>query len=335
MADPSPARSLEPTIRATDYGKRDIPVYRFRARPLEGVTPIPESPFRGRDNRLVAARVGVQVLGENFEPSYTEGDNAAVVATDSMKNFVLERSLAWEGSTHEDLLHFLGAAFLARYPQMERVGMDAVEVPFAPELVPGDDGGFVASPVLFSAARGDRGSARLRLERDDAAPRGARIAEHRCGRLAMQLVKTTGSSFARFVRDDHTTLPEVEDRPLYIHLDVAWRYREPLDALARDPARYVASEQVRDLCAAVFHELNSRSIQELVYRMGVRALERFEPLDEIAFEAQNRLWDPAYADDDDPLRMVRTDPRPPYGDIGLTLGRGDLPDAADGSDREA
>lgn len=312
-------------ITAIDYGKRGIPVYRFSATPLRGVAPVPESAFTGRDNRLFAAEVNVQVLGDNFVAAYTEGDNRDVVATDSMKNFVLHKALEWEGATIEDLLAFLGTEFLETYPQMEAVVMSADEVPFLPELVPDGEGGFSESDLLFSHGRGDYGGAQLVVERSDGGPE---ITDHRCGRSEMHLVKTTGSSFARFVRDEHTTLPELEDRPLYIWLDVTWTYADGDDCRGADPERYVPSEQVRDICAAVFHDMNSRSIQELVYAMGRRVLERFPQLARVGFEAQNRLWDPAFADEANPLRMVRTDPRPPYGDIGLVLTR-------DGMDEEA
>ena len=336
MSDPTPPDAPRPTpddpaieIRSIDYGKRDIPVYRFGAAPLEGVRTVPESSFRGRANALVAARVDVRVLGDAFAPSYTDGDNRLVVATDSMKNFVLERALAWNGAVLEDLLHTLGADFLATYEQIKGIELTAAEEPFEAELVPADANAFAVSSVLHSHGGGDRSTARLRLARGGDGPRGVRIEAHRSGRARLRMVKTTGSSFARFVRDDHTTLPEVEDRPLYIHFDVDWGYLDPSDALARDPRRYVPGEQVRDVCAAVFEELNSRSIQELVYRMGQRILRRFPELDEVRFRAQNRLWDPAVADPDDPLRMVRTDPRPPFGAIGLTLGRADGAGGAD------
>ena len=307
-------------IASIDYGKRNIPVYRFSASPLHGITPVPESAFTGRDNRLIAADVSVQVLGDNFRAAYTEGDNRDVVATDSMKNFVLRKALEWDGATLEDLLAFLGKEFLGTYEQMEAVVMSADEIPFVAELVPDGDGGFAESEVLYSLGRADYGGAQLVVERTEAGPA---VGDHQSGRSEMRLVKTTGSSFARFVQDDFTTLPEVEDRPLYIWLDATWRYTDPADARGQDASRYVASEQVRDICAAVFGELNSRSIQELVYAMGLRVLERFPQLERVGFDAQNRLWDRAYADESDPLRMVRTDPRPPYGDIGLVLTRED------------
>lgn len=318
-------------IASIDYGKRSIPVYRFSATPLRGVRPVPESAYTGSENRLVAVDVSVQVLGENFTAAYTEGDNRDVVATDSMKNFVLQKALEWNGATIEDLLAFIGGAFLDTYPQMEAVVMSGDEIPFEAELVPDGDGGFAASEVLFAHARGDYGGAQLAIERSE---RGPVIADHMCGRSELRLVKSTGSSFARFVRDEHTTLPEVEDRPLYIWLDVTWRYRDADDARGADSGRYVPSAQIRDICAAVFEEVNSRSIQELVYRMGERVLQRFPQLAQVGFEAQNRLWDRAFADPDEPLRMVRTDPRPPYGDIGLVLTPDDVPLGSPGHGHE-
>jgi urate oxidase len=53
------------------YGKLRVPVHRIA----------------GDD--VFACEVSVEVLGENFLPAYTEGDNSQVVATDTMKNFIL------------------------------------------------------------------------------------------------------------------------------------------------------------------------------------------------------------------------------------------------------
>lgn len=319
-------------IRAIDYGKRHIPVYRFGARPLEGVTPVPESPFRGRANRLFGADVDVRVLGDNFVPAYTEGDNRNVVATDSMKNFVLSEALAWEGATLEHLVHHLAEAFLTSYPHMQRLVVGGTEIPFDEASVPDGGGGFAPSEVLLARAHGDRDAVEVELER--APEGGVRVIDHRCARLGMQLVKTTGSSFASFVRDEHTTLPEVHDRPLYIHLDVRWRYDEPADAFGGDPARLVPGRQVRDVCAAVFESFVSMSIQHLVHAMGERLLARFPQLAEVSFAAQNRLWDPAATDAEEPARAVRTDPRPPYGDIGLVMTRERLERAGTGAEVE-
>jgi urate oxidase len=285
------------------YGKDEIAVYRTYARPLEGVAPVPESTFVGRPNTIFGAEVDVEVLDENFLPSYTEGDNTNVVATDSMKNFVLEKSLEWDGATMEHLLWFVGQEFLREYAQMNHLRLRARELPFRS-----------ISQVLLSRSHDDRGFAEIEIDRTG-------ILAHRCARTDLQLIKTTGSSFTRFVRDQHTTLPEVVDRPLFCWIDVSWRYADPADAVADDPARYVPSEQVRDLCAHVFDELNSKSIQQLVWVMGHRALERFGRLGDVSFVAQNRLWDTFFQKEDDPKVRAATDPRPGNGRITLTLTR--------------
>ena len=304
------------------YGKAHVPLYRVYARPLTGVAPIPESSFTGRDNTLFALQVDVEVFGRNVLPSYTEGDNSAVVATDSMKNFVLRQALAYDGTTLEGYLYELGRGLLTTYPQMEALRVTAHERPFVPARVPADNGGdngaFVDSPVLFGPSHGDRamGSLALELQGD-----GIVVTNHSCGRVGLQLVKVTGSAFTRFVRDGYTTLPERGDRPLYIYLDVQWTYGDPDDLLSGDAVRYIPSEQVRDLVVTVFHAFVSESIQQLVYEMGTRLLARFPSMATVSFTAQNRTWDPVVVSEHDPKVKVYSDPFPAYGTINLTLSR--------------
>lgn len=302
------------------YGKADVATYRTYATPLTGITPIPESSFDGRSNTLLAASIEVRVLGTAFMAAYTEGDNRLVVATDTMKNFIHRESLAFRGATLEEWLEFVGRRFLETYPHMERLRVSGVEIPFEPAVVPAADGdGWDASDVLFERQHGNRSTAALELDRTDAGEVG--VTDLSAGRVGMQLMKVTGSSFADFARDAYTTLPERKDRPLYVHLDVGWKYFAPDLALARDHTTYVAGEQVADLVGAVFHRFVSLSIQHLVNEIGAAMLERWPQLSEVSFEAQNRLWDLAVTSDEDDRAKVYCDPRPPYGRIGLVLRR--------------
>jgi urate oxidase len=304
------------------YGKADVKVYRTHGAPLRGVTRIPESAFGGRDNVLMGAEIEVTVRGETFWDAYTKGDNRQVVATDTMKNFIQAASMRCASPTLEGWLHEIGRAFLETYPQMESIGVSGRELPFPPAVVPGDEpGSFAMSEVLFSRERCDASFAALDLERDADAAQATRIADLESGRTGLQLVKITGSSFADFARDEHTTLPERPDRPLYIWCDVGWRYANARDALGEDPSRYVAGEQVADLAASVFHEFVSLSIQHLVHEIGQRMLIRWPQLSEVSFDAQNRLWDLVGEAVDDERVKVYADPRPPFGRIGLTLRR--------------
>jgi urate oxidase len=309
--------SAEPASTIS-YGKARVPFYRVYARPLAGLAAIPESAFTGRANILLAGEVDIEVFGDNFLPAYTQGDNSQVVATDSMKNFVFQRALDYDGTTLEGLLDHLGRALLATYPQMRRLRVSAREWPFAAAPVPGPEGAFAASDTVFRREHGDHSVAMLEFDR---AGDGAALTAHCSGRDALQLLKVTGSAFSAFVRDAYTTLPERRDRPLYVTMDVAWQYRDPADALGATPARYVAAEQVRDLVQVVFHEFVSESIQHLVHEMGQRLLARYPQLASVSFAAQNHTPDPMAIAQGDERVKVYSAAFPAYGLITLTLAR--------------
>jgi urate oxidase len=300
------------------YGKAQVSFYRTYAKPLV-VTPIPESSFTGRANILFAAEVDVDVFGETFIAAYTEGDNRNVVATDTMKNFVYAMALEYEGSTLEGFLAFLGRRFLETYPQMEALRISGREAPFVPATSVDARAKTVGpSGVLFSRSRDDTPVAEVDLAREDGMPC---VTAATSGREGLQLMKVTGSSFAEFLRDDYTTLPETTDRPLFVHLDVRWRYSDLRAAIGEREDRYVHADQIRDFVHCVFHDFNSRSIQHLVHEIGRRLLERCPQLAEVSFEAQNRTWETARTSERDDKVRVFTDPHATYGRIGLVLRR--------------
>ncbi|MGH2479087.1 MAG: factor-independent urate hydroxylase, partial [Ktedonobacteraceae bacterium] len=221
----------------------------------------------------------------------------------------------FEGSTLEGFLHLLGHAFLATYAQIERVRLTGRELAFTAASVP-QRGVFGASDVLFKRSNDDFSTASLDFAR---AGNAVVITGHECGRVGMQLLKITGSSFTNFIRDAYTTLPERVDRPLYIYLDAHWKYGEVNDI----HTRYIPAEQVRDVIQVVFHEFVSESIQHLVHEMGLRLLARFPQMAEISFTGQNRTRDPLAISEADPRVKVYSDPFSAYGTIKLTLSRKD------------
>ena len=300
------------------YGKHGVSVYRVFATPLRDVAPIPESSFTGRDNNLLACEVDVEVFGEDFLPAYTHGDNTMLVATDSMKNFIIRESLTYPGATLEGLLHFLGIGFATTYPQMHTLTLTGREIPFTPVVVPDGEGGHQPGGNLFSRGRGDRAFASLSVDK-----RGDEIVitGHDCGLTGIELMKLTGSAFTSFVRDDYTTLPERGDRPLYVSMDVGWQYADPQDMLDLTRSRYVPAEQMRDLIAATFDDFVSESIQHLLHEMGRRAFERFPQLAALRFDALNRTRDPYGQREDDPRVKVYSDPFPAYGRLTLAMRR--------------
>ena len=301
--------------RDIEYGKAEVTFYRTYATPLT-VTKIPESAFTGRENLLFAASVDVDVYGANFLPAYTDGDNSSVVATDTMKNFIYAMALDYEGATLEGFAAFLARRFLTTYPQMEALRIAVREQPFN-----------TVGGVLFGRSRDDLAHVAIHAGRAEAGEGSAAgaggvvITAAESGRHGLQLIKLTGSSFTRFLRDEFTTLPETVDRPLYIHLDVHWRYSDLGCGLGEDLPRYVHAEQVRDVAHAAFDAFNSRSIQHLVDEIGQRMLDRFPQLSEVRVDAQNRTWETVKVSERDPKVKVYTDPHGTYGKIGLVLRR--------------
>src|SRR5688500_14098325 len=216
-------------------------MYRTYAKELSGLRSVPESDFVGRKNIVFGVEVDVEVFGDIFMPAYTHGDNSNVVATDTMKNFILRKGLEYDGATLEGFLFFLGTQFFTTYSQMHQLRLTGKEQPFEAAQVPGATGGPSSeSEVLFSRSHNNHAYAMLEMVRTD----GAKITGHRCGNVGLQLIKITGSSFASFVRDEYTTLPERVDRPLFVHLDVYWKYGVSADMVSSDLSKYVAAEQV-------------------------------------------------------------------------------------------
>jgi urate oxidase/2-oxo-4-hydroxy-4-carboxy-5-ureidoimidazoline decarboxylase len=282
------------TAAQISYGKARIVLYRFG----------------GRDTRPLAASVDVDVLGERFMAAYTEGDNRGVVATDTMKNFVYAMAAEYSGSTLAGMAAFLARRFVETYPTMETVRVTVREMPLDPAAAEGG-----ASDVLFRATRTDRPVAQVEAS---AKADGPEVTRARSGWEGMVLVKTTGSSFASFARDDYTTLPDLVDRPLTIHLDAWWRYRDLRDGIA-EGLGVLGPRAVRDELERTFHEFDSRSIQHLVHEMGARLFAAHGQLAEIEFAAQNHTPDAVHQGAGG-VRIF-AEPRRTFGVIGLVLRR--------------
>ena len=257
-----------------------------------------------------AAEVNIDVFGDRFKASYTEGDNREVVATDTMKNFVYATASRFSGRSLEAYVAFLGRELLTTYPQMEKIRVTAHEVPL--------DAGYVhdgASDVVFRMTRTDRAVAHADFAREGTS---IELSHGRSGIVGMRLLKTTGSSFAEFARDGYTTLPDLADRPLTIVMDAHWQYADTRDA-GGDGKGHVAAEIVRRELELCFHDFNSRSIQELVHEMGQRLLKTFPSLSAVEFSAENHTPD-AVAEGKTDVRVF-AEPRQTFGKIGLVLRR--------------
>jgi urate oxidase/2-oxo-4-hydroxy-4-carboxy-5-ureidoimidazoline decarboxylase len=271
------------------YGKGDVIVHRLNR---DGKTTAGASPVFG-------ANITILVYGDAFWPTYATGDNTALIATDSMKNFVQREMLNYEGPDLEDCCRFLGAKFLATYPRVEGVQISALEIPYA--ALPN-------SGVAFAPAGPECAAARLELNRDG-------VVEIASGIVGFKLLRLGGSAFHGFVRDQYTTLPDVANRPLHMWLDLEWLYTDSSAGFTSGDVTAAVRRIVRD----IFNGFESGSIQQVIYQIGTQMLADIKSIAEVHLEANNRTWDTIVERGEE--LGVYTEARPPFGCLGLRLKR--------------
>ncbi len=270
------------------YGKGDVIVYRLNR---TGKTPAGTSPVFG-------ASVLMLLYGDAFWQTYTTGDNSKLIATDSMKNFIQRETMNFGGHDLEGFCRFLAEKFLRTYPQVEGLQVSADEVPYGP----------IGATPAFVSAGPERAFARIELGHEG-------LIEATSGLKGFKLLRLGGSAFKGFVRDQYTTLPDLNNRPLHMWLDLDWTYTTA-EAAFTDGA---VTKRVRQIVRDVFAAFESGSIQQMIYRMAMTLLAEIASIAEVRLEANNRTWD-TIAEQGDELG-VYTDARPPYGCLGLTLSR--------------
>jgi urate oxidase len=269
------------------YGKGDVTVYRLRR---DGATSAGQSAVFG-------ANVKMLLHGDSFWPTYTTGDNTGLIATDSMKNFIQRETMNYSGSDLETYCKFLAEKFIGLYPQVEGIQVSATEIPY------GGQGKWA-----FSPSGPEQATARVEINRGG-------IVEAVSGIRGFRLLRLGGSAFKGFVRDEYTTLPDIENRPLHMWLDLEWKYTEVLGAFNGGEVARAVGRMTHEL----FDAFESGSIQEVIYQLGTRMLTELPTIEEIHLEANNRTWD-TIAEQGSELG-VYTDARPPYGCLGLRMRR--------------
>src|SRR3970282_1380805 len=151
--------------------------------------------------------LSVQVLLEgDVEPAHTRGDNSAVLPTDTMRNTVYCLAQEHLGRDLEAFAALLCDHFLDR-DQVTGATVTIVERLWSR-----------VGPYGFTGGGSERRTARV--SKADQTPAWA-------GVEGLVVLKTTGSAFSGFPRDEFTVLPEAEDRILATSVTADSRYTNP------------------------------------------------------------------------------------------------------------
>jgi urate oxidase len=248
----------------------------------------------------LSARV---LLEGKFERSFTDADNADVVATDTMKNTINVLAHDHLGMENERFARRVSEHFLGRYVQISRVRVRLDERVWNRLNHPHS---FMQSDVMrpFTRLVADAGGGRIRRE---------------SGVRNLVLLKSTGSGFEGFHRDDLTTLPETGDRILASAVRATWRWAED-----REPESYCAANRaIVDAMVVPFAERYSPSVQATLFEMATAALEACPEITRVTLVMPNLHCLPIdlrpFGRTNDRTLFVPTDE--PHGYIEATVSR--------------
>ena len=204
-------------------------------------------------------------LEGDFEEAFTKADNSIVLPTDTMKNTVYALARKNGINSIEEFARDLARHFLAGVAHLSKVRLEIREVPWTR---------IGESPAAFVQAGLERRTTSLTASRSSET--------FRSGLRDLQILKTTDSAFAGFLKDAYTTLAETNDRLLGTVLEAHWLYRDAdLDFNATHAA-------IRSLLLKTFASHKSLSVQQTLFDMAEAVLKQFAPVSDIHLVMPNK-----------------------------------------------
>ncbi|ROP40678.1 factor-independent urate hydroxylase [Saccharothrix texasensis] len=204
-------------------------------------------------------------LRGDLTDTHLTGDNSKVLATDTQKNTVYAFAKQAPVGEIEDFALRLGRHFVSS--QEAITGARVLVDEHAWERIEGDDHSFV------------RGSDEKRTTAVTVEGGRAWVVS---GVRDVVVLKSTGSEFHGFPRDEYTTLKETHDRILATSVTARWRYQgEGIDWAE-------SFTEIRRLLLATFAAKHSLSLQQTLYAMGEAVLRARPEVAEVRLSMPNK-----------------------------------------------
>ncbi|AUI60810.1 factor-independent urate hydroxylase [Amycolatopsis sp. BJA-103] len=238
------------TLGPNQYGKAEVRLVTVRR--------------EGTVHHLKDLTVSTSLRGD-LAATHLTGDNADVVATDTQKNTVYAFAKEAPVGEIEDFALRLGRHFVDSFEHISgaRVLIDE----HGWNRISGHDHAFsqAGSEKRTTAVTIQDGQAWVVSGLDD-----------------LVVLKSTGSEFHGFPRDEYTTLAETNDRILATAVTARWRYQG-------DGIDWAASHtEVRRILLETFADKHSLSLQQTLYAMGEAVLEEREEVAEVRLSLPNK-----------------------------------------------
>ncbi|KAG9239382.1 hypothetical protein BJ875DRAFT_189349 [Amylocarpus encephaloides] len=253
------------SVAAARYGKDNVRVYKVERDASTGVQTVTE--------------MTVCVLLEGaIEVSYTKADNSVVVATDSIKNTIYIKAKEYPVNPPEVFASYLGTHFIKTYSHITAANVKIVTHRWQRMTIDGKP-----HPHSFYRDGNETRTVEARIVKG----KGIFL---RSGINGLLVLKSTGSQFHGFVRDEYTTLPEVWDRILSTTIDCGWTWKTipSLEAAVAATSKFNAAwEAARSITMKTFAEENSPSVQNTMYKMCGSILEAVPEVGTVDYKLPN------------------------------------------------
>jgi urate oxidase len=221
------------------------------------------------DNGHEVAEISLTILLEgNLEESYASGDNSRVLPTDSMKNTVYALARQNPIESVEAFGLCLGEHFLHRLPHINKVKISVDQIPW---------NRIATHSSAFTQNEKEQRFAYITLTRE-----GPSIVS---GFRNLHILKTSGSAFFGYLKDEYTTLPETRDRLLGTVLDAEWVLSSELHNKRNFNELHA---NIRNALLDCFARHESFSVQHTLYAMASDVLDQFHAVHEIHLTMPNK-----------------------------------------------
>ncbi|KJA25137.1 hypothetical protein HYPSUDRAFT_38099 [Hypholoma sublateritium FD-334 SS-4] len=242
--------------------------------------------------------------------SYTEADNSVVVATDSIKNitYYLAKISPHILNAEKFALH-LGTFFVSKYAHISKAFVTVEQLRWTRIQVP-DNGKLVEHPHAFFRDGDDKRI--VKVEVDGTAGKDKLVGKVVAGISDLLVLKSTGSAFENFFRDEFTTLVPVNDRIFSTSVDLTYTFADialpaptdekkfdfvvPVQKGADGYAGSVWDEDVparaRTATLETFAVDESASVQATLYKMAQRIIAENAHVSTVSYSLPNKHYIP-------------------------------------------
>ncbi|MER7863571.1 factor-independent urate hydroxylase [Amycolatopsis japonica] len=238
------------TLGPNQYGKAEVRLVTVQR---EGIV-----------HHLKDLTVSTSLRGD-LAATHLTGDNADVVATDTQKNTVYAFAKEAPVGEIEDFALRLGRHFVGSFEHI--TGARILIDEHGWNRISGHD-------HAFSQAGSEKRTTAVTVQGDQAWVVS--------GLDDLVVLKSTGSEFHGFPRDEYTTLAETNDRILATAVTARWRYQG-------DGIDWATSHaEVRRILLETFADKHSLSLQQTLYAMGEAVLKEREEVAEVRLSLPNK-----------------------------------------------